>query len=170
MQWTMKTTMLATASASRIGLVPSLFLLKWRHEHPVGTTEERADNNQNNIDYRKTDYLNGSIKYDIIFDVAGIENFLTCRRILNNGGIYINSLPRPKILVHKLISVFTRGKRVKTLLQRPRSTDLKVLANLVEEGKLQVIIDSVHKLENVADAHKRAEEYNTDGKIIVKVR
>lgn len=122
------------------------------------------------IDYKKTDYLNGTGKYDIIFDAAGVESFLSCRKILNCSGTYITSLPRPKVLVHKLVSVFTCGKSVKTLLQRPRSSDLEVLANLIEQEKLQVVIDSIHSLENVADAHRRAEEYSTEGKIIVQVQ
>lgn len=127
-------------------------------------------NPDHHIDYHQTDYLKAGRKYDVIFDAAGKQTFLSCRNILNNGGVYITSLPRPKILVHKLVSMFTRGKRVKTLLQRPRSRDLEALAQLVDEGKLEVIIDSVHLLENAADAHRRAEEYSTRGKIIIKVR
>lgn len=122
------------------------------------------------IDYRRVDYLNASERYDVIFDAAGTQSFLSCKKILKNGGVYITSLPRPKVLYHKLISLFTRGKRVRTLLQRSRSKDLEILANLVEEGKLQVIIDSVHPLDKVSEAHRRAEEYSTEGKIIVQIR
>ncbi len=155
------------------------FALQIAREYSAETTAICSSNHKellkeinpdHHIDYSKTDYLNGKEKYDVIFDAAGIETFLSCRKILNAGGTYITSLPRPKVLVHKLVSLFTRGKRVKTLLQRPRSTDLEVLASLVEKDKLQVIIDSVHTLENVADAHRRAEEYSTGGKIIIKVR
>ncbi|MCK4748186.1 MAG: NAD(P)-dependent alcohol dehydrogenase [Bacteroidales bacterium] len=122
------------------------------------------------IDYRETDYLFAAERYDIIFDAAGAHDFLKCRRILTNGGIYITSLPRLKILIHKLVSLFTRGKRVRTLFQRSRGSDLGILTRLIEEEKLQVIIDSVHTLENISEAHRRAEEYSTEGKIIIKIR
>jgi NADPH:quinone reductase-like Zn-dependent oxidoreductase len=122
------------------------------------------------IDYQKIDYLNGPIKYDLIFDAAGAESFLTCKNILVDGGTYITNLPRPKLIAHKLLALFTRGKRVRTLLQRPRSTDLEYLSRLVEEGKLQVIIDSVYPLEKISHAHRRAEEYQTEGKIIIQIR
>jgi NADPH:quinone reductase-like Zn-dependent oxidoreductase len=122
------------------------------------------------IDYRTTDYLAAPDRYDVIFDAAGVETFLSCRKILNDGGVYITSLPRLKLIIHKLVSVFSRGKRVRTLLQRPRTRDLNTLAKLVDEGKLEVIIDSVHSLENVSEAHRRAEEYSSEGKIIVQVR
>ncbi len=122
------------------------------------------------IDYRKTDYLNEPGRYDVIFDAAGTESFLTCKRILKSKGVYISILPRPKILLHKLVSLFTGGKRVRTLLQKSSGSDLQVLTDLAESGKLQVIIDSVHPLEKVSDAHRRAEEYHTEGKIIVRIQ
>ncbi|MFC2115699.1 NADP-dependent oxidoreductase [Bacteroidota bacterium] len=135
--------------------------------HPEMIDQLKPDHH---IDYRKTDYLNAPETYDIIFDAAGIQSFLTCRKILKKGGIYITSLPRPKLLIHKLLSLFTRGKRVRTLLQRSRGKDLEFLGNLVEEGKLQVFIDSVHPLDKISDAHRRAEQYSTEGKIIVQIR
>lgn len=121
------------------------------------------------IDYRKTDYLNSSLQYDVIFDVAGVETYLSCRNILKNGGVYISSLPRPKILIHKLLAIFSKGKKVRTLLQKSSGSDLEILSNMVEEGKLQVIIDSIHPLERSSEAHRRAEEYSTEGKIIIKI-
>jgi len=61
------------------------------------------------------------------------------------------------------------GKKVKTLLQRSTGRDLEILAGMAENGKLQVIIDSVYPLEKVSEAHRRAEEYSTEGKIIIKI-
>jgi len=136
-------------------------------DHPELLAKLKPDHH---IDYRNQDYLSGTNKYDIIFDAAGKQNFLTCRKILNSGGVYITSLPRPKLLVHKIISLFTRGKRVRTLLQKSSGTDLTELTKLVEEGKLEVIVDSIYSLENAAEAHRRAEEYSTGGKIIIKIR
>ena len=135
--------------------------------HPVLLGKLKPDHH---IDYHHTDYLNAPEKYDVIFDAAGAKTFLTCRKILKNNGVYITSLPRPKVLVHKLVSIFTHGKRARTLLQRPRSRDLESLTKLVEEDKIEVIIDSVHSLDKISEAHRRAEEYSTEGKIIVQVR
>ncbi len=122
------------------------------------------------IDYREQDYLNAPQRYDIIFDAAGKQDFLKCRKILKRGGIYITSLPRPKLLVHKFVSLFTRGKRVRTLLQRSSGEDLETLSQMAEAGTLQVMIDSVYTLDKLSEAHRRAEEYSTEGKIIIKIR
>ncbi len=122
------------------------------------------------IDYRRIDYLYAPERYDVIFDAAGTQDFLKCRKILKSGGIYITSLPRPKLILHKFLSLFTRGKRVRTLLQRSTGSDLDILRVWVEKGDLQVIVDSVYSLEDLPDAHRKAEEYRTEGKIIIRVR
>jgi NADPH:quinone reductase-like Zn-dependent oxidoreductase len=122
------------------------------------------------IDYHETDYLNAPEQYDVIFDAAGVQSYLSCRKILKNGGVYISSLPRPKILMHKLLALFSKGKKVRTLLQKSSGSDLALLSNLVDEGKLHVNVDSVYPLENVSGAHRRAEEYGTEGKIIIRIR
>jgi len=122
------------------------------------------------IDYHKEDYLQANKYYDIIFDAAGVKTFLSCKTILVPGGIYITVLPRPKLLVHKLIALFTKGKKVKTLVQKSQRSDLEFLKELAEEEKLISVIDSIHPLDKVSEAHRRAESYNTEGKIIIKVK
>ena len=122
------------------------------------------------IDYRKEDYLDGNKLYDIVFDAAGVKTFLSCQKILAPGGIYITVLPRPKLLIHKIIALFTKGKKVRSLLQKSQSSDLEVLKKLVEEEKLISVIDSIHPLDKVSEAHRRAESYSTEGKIIIKVK
>jgi len=122
------------------------------------------------IDYNKEDYLEGKKLYNIIFDAAGVKTFLSCQKILAPGGIYITVLPRLKLLVHKTIALFTRGKKVRSLLQKSQSSDLEVLKKLVEEEKLISVIDSIHPLDKVSEAHRRAESYSTEGKIIIKVK
>ncbi len=122
------------------------------------------------IDYREEDYLKGEIRYDIILDAAGVKTFLSCKDILKPGGIYITLLPRPKLLVHKIIALFTKGKKVRSLLQKSLGSDLEVLKKMVEEEKLISVIDSIHPLDKVSEAHRRAEAYSTEGKIIIKIK
>ncbi len=122
------------------------------------------------IDYRKEDYLDGNKLYDIIFDAAGVKTFLSCKKILAPGGIYITVLPRLKLLVHKIMALFTKGKKVRSLLQKSQGSDLEILKKLAEEEKLISVIDSIHPLDKVSEAHRRAESYSTEGKIIIKVK
>jgi NADPH:quinone reductase-like Zn-dependent oxidoreductase len=127
-------------------------------------------NPDHHIDYREEDYLRGNVRYDIILDAAGVQTYLSCKGILKPGGTYITMLPRLKLLVHKIIALFSRGKKIRTFVQKSRSADLETLKNLVEEGRLIPVIDSVYPLEELSAAHTRAESYNTEGKIIIAVR
>lgn len=127
-------------------------------------------NPDHHIDYQTEDYLEGNKYYDIIFDAAGVKTFLSCKKIMVPGGIYITVLPRPKLLVHKFIALFTKGKKVRSLLQRSHGSDLELLKTLAEKEKLISVIDSVHPLCEVSEAHRRAESYSTEGKIIITVK
>ncbi len=121
------------------------------------------------IDYTKVDYKTLTDRYDIIFDAAGVENFPDCRHILNPGGRYLTTLPRPKLLIHKTIAIFTKRKKVKTFLMKSSGSDLEIISDLIRRNELKIFIDSVFPLEKIADAHRRAEEYHTEGKIVVTI-
>ncbi len=121
------------------------------------------------IDYTIEDYKSQTDTYDIVFDAAGIESFPGCKHMLNPRGRYLTTLPRPKLLVHKMNAVFTKGKKVKTFLMKSSGSDLEFISELIRDGKIKIYIDSVYPLENIAAAHKRAEEYNTEGKIVVRI-
>lgn len=121
------------------------------------------------IDYTQEDILKSGIKADIFFDVAGNQSFLKTMHILNNSGIYVSTLPRPKILVHKLVQPFTRDKRVKTLLRKHNTEDMKLLAGWMKTGQLKVCIDKAFPLEKVSEAHKAAEAGKILGKIVVSI-
>ncbi len=121
------------------------------------------------IDYTKSDYKLLSDKYDVIFDAAGIENFRKCFKLLKPGGRYLTTLPRPNIIIHKIISLFTSSKRAMTMLMKSRSKDLEQISKMITENHFKIYIDSVFPLARIGDAHRRAEEYTTQGKIIIKI-
>lgn len=122
------------------------------------------------IDYTTNNYKLLRDQYDVIYDAAGVESFISCRHLLKPDGRYLTTLPRPKLLVHKLIALLTTSKKVKTLLMKSTGDDLRILSKMISENQLKIYIDSVFSLEKIADAHRRAEEYSTEGKIIVKIR
>lgn len=120
------------------------------------------------IDYTKQDFLRQVDKYDIIFDVVGNKNFFKCKHILKRGGIYITSLPRPKLLIHKGYSVFT-GKKVKGFLMKSKASDLDLLCKFVEEGSLKIYVDQIFNLSEISKAHHYSQSGRAEGKIVVKI-
>jgi NADPH:quinone reductase-like Zn-dependent oxidoreductase len=121
------------------------------------------------IDYTRENYKQIDEQFDIVFDIVGTETFLTCRHLLKSKGTYITTLPRPKILIHRAITMFVTQKKVKTFLMKPYGADLELLNSWIEEGKFHAHIDRVFPLEKIADAHQYSEEGHAEGKIVIKI-
>src|SRR6056297_1228777 len=119
------------------------------------------------IDYRSQDILSLKQKVDVFFDVAGIYSFPKCKHLLNPGGVYVNTLPRPKILIHKILQWFTNGKKAKTLLMKHHQKDLSQIKQWIEENKISVKIDRSFTLENISEAHAFAQQGHSKGKNVV---
>lgn len=121
------------------------------------------------VNYDKQDPLELDEKVDIFFDVAGKYSFVQCRRVLNRKGIYITTLPRPKVILHKLLQPFTHGKKVITLLRKHSFGDMRLLSEWMAKGYLKPHVDKVFNLEQVSDAHSFVEKGGFKGKVIVKI-
>lgn len=121
------------------------------------------------IDYEQTNIKSLQVKYDIIFDVVGTESFKTLNHLLKPNGIYITTLPRPKVLFHKILALFSDGKKVKTFLMKSNGSDLEFLNKMIEEDKLKIFIDKIYSLEEIQEAHRYSESGKAAGKIIIKV-
>ncbi|MFW5656035.1 MAG: NADP-dependent oxidoreductase [Bacteroidota bacterium] len=121
------------------------------------------------INYKESDFRQQAKQYDIIFDAAGKTSYPDCRKILKKGGCYITTLPRPKLLIHKLISIFSAGKKVKTLLMKSKGEDLAFISGLIKKGQFFVKIDKTYPLEAVTAAHQYAERGHTEGKVVIRV-
>ena len=72
------------------------------------------------------------------------------------------------MLFHKLVSVVSRG-RPATLLMKSKGSDLEVISGMIRLGQVRPFIDSEFPLENIAGAHRRAQEYHTNGKIVIRI-
>ncbi|MFO7829080.1 MAG: NAD(P)-dependent alcohol dehydrogenase, partial [Bacteroidales bacterium] len=122
------------------------------------------------IDYKEQDILKLKDKVDVFFDVAGIYSFPKCKHLLNPGGVYVNTLPRPKILIHKILQLFTKGKKVKTLLMKHNHEDLLQVKKWIEEQEIIIKIDRSFTLDKISDAHAYAQQGHSKGKNVVIIK
>ena len=122
------------------------------------------------VDYKTIDILASGMKCDIFFDVVGVYSYPETRHLLNNKGIYYTTLPRPKLLKHKLKALFSKGHKVKTSLMKHNAVDLIEVVKLVEDGKLKIHIDKSFKLEEVSEAQAYMQQGHTEGKISLRIR
>ena len=119
--------------------------------------------------YEKTDVTQLKDQFDLIFDTVGAYPYNQVWRQLSEGGVYVTTLPRPKVFWHKMLAFF-RSHSVKTFLMKSNAADCKWMADQAVSGKLKVLIDSTYSLQQTAMAHERSESGRARGKIIIRIK
>ena len=124
------------------------------------------------IDYTKNDFTKNGIQYDLILDVVGHHSFSDFKRALKPGGMYRmigghTALILQAIFWGPLVSAFTSKKM--GILAHETNKDLAVLAKMVQDDKLNVLIDKTFNLEQTPEAFSYFGKNRFKGKIVVKV-
>lgn len=130
------------------------------------------------IDYSKEDFTKQKFttseqKYNIVFDAVGKSSFFKCNRLLKSGGIYVSTdlgymaqnifLPTITPIIKPLIG---NKKTIFPMpLDIPRS--LRLIKNLIEQGKFKAIIDREYPFENIIDAYKYVEKGHKKGNVVI---
>ncbi|OUL34952.1 zinc-binding alcohol dehydrogenase [Nostoc sp. T09] len=121
------------------------------------------------IDYKQQDFTQETWQYDIIFDAVGKRSPSDCKRVLKPNGIYITTLPSPESVVQSVLTTFLPGQKVKFILEKPNTQDLLYLKELIEAGKIRVVIHRTYPLQELAAAHTESETERAVGKITIAV-
>jgi NADPH:quinone reductase-like Zn-dependent oxidoreductase len=121
------------------------------------------------IDYEKEDYTKNRETYDVIFDIVGLSPFPNCMESINDNGVYLVANPKR---YHKAqgrrISRKT-SKKVVTEFTYQKTEDLVFLKGLIEDGKIESVIDRRFPLDHVADAHRYVETGQKKGNVVITV-
>ncbi len=123
------------------------------------------------IDYQKSDFTRRPDRYDVVFDVSGLNRVGSLLRILKPGGILVCVGGRGafgRFLQAGLRRRLLR-QRVWGLLAKPNVEDLAMLGDLVAEGKLKPVIDRIYSLPEAPEALARAELHRARGKLVIHV-
>lgn len=119
------------------------------------------------IDYTQQDFTEDTAQYDIIFDAVGKRSLSQTKRVLKPNGIYITTLPSPEVFLEGIFTAFLPGQKAKFILEKPNTQDLVYLKELIEAGKIRVVIDRTYPLQELAAAHKYSETGRAVGKIAI---
>ena len=134
------------------------------------------------IDYTQEDFTQRGERYDLIFDIPGNHPFSACRRVLTPNGKYVlighdrfgqgagrwfGSLPRVLKLV--ALSPFVSQLPTPNFSMPDKKNQLAVLKELLEAGKITLVIDRTYPLSEVPEAIRYLEEGHAQGKVVITV-
>ncbi|MDA3844833.1 MAG: NAD(P)-dependent alcohol dehydrogenase [Candidatus Kapabacteria bacterium] len=126
------------------------------------------------VDYTKEDYTKNGKTYDIIFDTVAKSSFSRCKSSLNKGGIYLTTMPNPISMLQLLWTSKIGSKKVKfaaTGLRKPgkKVIDLNFLNDLLENGKINPVIDKIYPMNRIAEAHEYVAKKHKKGNVVIDI-
>jgi NADPH:quinone reductase-like Zn-dependent oxidoreductase len=121
------------------------------------------------IDYTAEDFSVTGETYDVIFEAVNKSSFSSCMNSLKKDGTYINvTVPLPG--VQMLWTKLTGNKKLLLSRNSPETPEaLEFLKELVETGKLKVVIDRHYPFEEIVEAHRYVEKGHKKGNVIITV-
>ena len=122
------------------------------------------------IEYNKTDFTQQNTKYDIIFDTVGKSSFGKCKKVLSSRGIYLAT--NGNLLMNVFLNMITsigKGKRLMYGMSVHKTEALIFIKTLLEEKKMQAVIDKVYPFEEIREAHRYVELGHKVGNVVINV-
>lgn len=126
------------------------------------------------IDYTQQDFADGSRRYDLILDIAGNPSLTRLRRALAPRGTAVfvggenagSLLGMGRQVRGVLVSPFV-GQRLVLLASRESAEDYERLTELIEAGQVTPPLDDTYPLEEAAEAVRRLERGEVQGKVAI---
>lgn len=126
------------------------------------------------IDYKKNDFTQENIKYDIIFDTVAKKSYTQCKNVLTDNGIYLTTFPTLGVLFKGLVQSNRKGKRAYFVAAGMKPADEKIdnlqyLLELIKNKKIKTVISKRYLIDEVAEAHRYVETGHKKGNVIINV-
>ncbi len=123
------------------------------------------------IDYTQEDFAQITQRYELIFAANGNRQLAEFEHALTLTGTYVLSGGSSSQLFQAMLQGPFRskagGKSIKTFVAKPNQTDLKVMKELVESGRVKPVIDKLYPLHETSAAMRYLEEGHARGKIVI---
>ena len=121
------------------------------------------------IDYTREDFTREGERYDVIIDTAGTAPFALCRGSLKAGGRLLQVVGGLGDLLKAPWYSLTSDCKVIIGPASTRLEDLRLLADLAEQGTFKPFIDRRYSLDQIVDAHRYVDTRRKRGNVVVEV-
>jgi NADPH:quinone reductase-like Zn-dependent oxidoreductase len=171
-------------------------IAKWLGAHVTTTASTRGEALVRSlgcdevIDYTVQDLSSGQRRFDAGFDLIGGKTLEQMFEIMKPGTkiVSVAALPEPQTAIRDLggrralsaifwlisCGIRSRARRAgvsyRYLFMHPSGSELALLAELIEQGKLKAIIDRTYPLAKIAEALAYVKSGRAKGKVVVTVR
>ncbi len=123
------------------------------------------------IDYTKEDFTKGQQRYDLIFAANGYHPISAYKRALTPKGIYVMAGGKVPQLFQALIMgrwmSRTGGQKLGALTARIKQSDLVIIKEFLESGKVRPVIDRRYPFSQVPEAFRYFGEGHARGKVVI---
>jgi NADPH:quinone reductase-like Zn-dependent oxidoreductase len=129
------------------------------------------------VDYTKEDFTQGDQHYDLIVDTVGTHSLLDYKRVMNPKGTFV-MIGGPvdnwlvgllgTLVYAKILSPFV-SQKFGMMLAELNPADLKIIADLMQSGKVTPVIDRTYTLNEVPEALRYLEQGHARGKVVISV-
>lgn len=121
------------------------------------------------IDYTCEDFATQTDQYDIIFDTVGNYTFKECKSVLTKEGRFLMAVANIPQYFDMALNPFRRGKKMLAGVANFRKQDLVLISQLLQEGKLQPVIDRSFSLEEIREAHRLVDKGHKRGAVVISI-
>ena len=126
------------------------------------------------IDYTKEDFTKSGKQYDLILDVIAYHrSIFAYKRVLRPNGSYFMAGGSVAMIFQMLLLGpwirRTTGKKIRLLVVQTESKDLVYIIELIESGKVKLVIDKCYTLNETAEALRYLGEGHAKGKVVITV-
>jgi NADPH:quinone reductase-like Zn-dependent oxidoreductase len=107
--------------------------------------------------------------YDVVFDAAGKQSFLQCRKSLNRRGLFL-ATDGWQNLALALMTALGWGRRVRVAVRSQNSKrDVLLLKQLIETDRYHAVIDRRYPLDEAVEATRYVESHQKTGNVVLTV-
>jgi NADPH:quinone reductase-like Zn-dependent oxidoreductase len=129
------------------------------------------------IDYTREDFTRGDERYDLILDVSGTKSWSRYRRVMNPQATLV-MIGSPKAhpflgplghIARLKLAAWRGSQQAVFFVAKGNRSDMEVLREMLESGKVRPVVEKRYELGEVADALRHLGEGHAQGKLVLTV-